>query len=346
MKQTLLKLSALALLIAPLALAATAEAATPNWNTSGSYVIDMHYLGTDNNHDMVLTQGPLGALAGHGGSPVGANVYTWVITSGTVSGDTVDFLANYTATADAVTPQTVLHITGTIAPNGTLTGTWSDNYQGGTRTGALTTVSGAATKDGVLAAEDFGVVNYDTGLGMLKGYSAGFGLTSASFLGAQSVVVKLYNGNTLLQTNTGTPKLATLTGSQISSPFDVSGTFNYVTDGYWVNTREVQYGQSVPATRVVATVTLANGKVVTAENTVVSGDPTTIYLVVTPPVVKPTTKNQCKDNGWKSFTSPTFKNQGQCVSYVEHLGKDKDHDKDDSEHHDSDKKDMKSHKSD
>jgi hypothetical protein len=38
------------------------------------------------------------------------------------------------------------------------------------------------------------------------------------------------------------------------------------------------------------------------------------------PVVSgpPTTKSACKNGGWKSFTNPSFKNQGQCVSYVEH----------------------------
>ena len=32
----------------------------------------------------------------------------------------------------------------------------------------------------------------------------------------------------------------------------------------------------------------------------------------------PTAKDQCKNGGWKTFTSPSFKNQGQCVSFVEH----------------------------
>ena len=32
----------------------------------------------------------------------------------------------------------------------------------------------------------------------------------------------------------------------------------------------------------------------------------------------PASKAQCKHGGWKTFTSPTFKNQGQCVSWVEH----------------------------
>ena len=37
--------------------------------------------------------------------------------------------------------------------------------------------------------------------------------------------------------------------------------------------------------------------------------------VVTGP---PTTKSACKHGGWKSFTNPSFKNQGRCVSYVAH----------------------------
>jgi len=32
----------------------------------------------------------------------------------------------------------------------------------------------------------------------------------------------------------------------------------------------------------------------------------------------PTSKAQCKHGGWKSFTSPSFKNQGRCVSWFEH----------------------------
>ncbi|HET7504950.1 MAG TPA: beta-propeller fold lactonase family protein, partial [Kofleriaceae bacterium] len=33
----------------------------------------------------------------------------------------------------------------------------------------------------------------------------------------------------------------------------------------------------------------------------------------------PTSKDQCKDDGWQSFTNPTFTNQGDCVSFVELL---------------------------
>jgi hypothetical protein len=31
---------------------------------------------------------------------------------------------------------------------------------------------------------------------------------------------------------------------------------------------------------------------------------------------KPTSKDQCKNGGWMTFQDPSFRNQGQCVSYV------------------------------
>jgi hypothetical protein len=31
----------------------------------------------------------------------------------------------------------------------------------------------------------------------------------------------------------------------------------------------------------------------------------------------PLTKDDCKDDGWMTFTDPAFKNQGECVAYVE-----------------------------
>jgi hypothetical protein len=40
--------------------------------------------------------------------------------------------------------------------------------------------------------------------------------------------------------------------------------------------------------------------------------------VPVPVTGSPASKDQCKHGGWKSFSSPTFKNQGQCISWVEH----------------------------
>ena len=197
-------------------------------------------------------------------------------------------------------------VTGVAAGTDTITATAVSGST--TVTGTITvTVTTATTLPGTLSAQDFGVVNYDTGLGILKGYTAGFGLTDATFSGVQSVVVKLYSGETLLQTNTATSKVgSTITGAQISSPFDVSGTFDYATDGYWTNTRESQYGQSVPATKVIATITLANGKVVTAENDTLTGDPTTIY---------PVTGGGSSMPNISGITAPTVLNTGQVGTW-------------------------------
>jgi hypothetical protein len=311
MKKTIAKLMMLTVLVLPVTAAITAQAST-EWNVGGSYVFNMNYLGSDHAHNVTLAQDASDNLTGSGQS----GAYAWTITSGSVDGNEIEFWANYTATADAVTPTTTMHVMGTIATDGTFSGTWSDNYQDGDRSGTWASASGTAVIDERFVAEDFGVVNYDTGLGTLKGYSAGFALSGADYDDASSVVVKLYAGDTLLQTNTAIyPKFDTITGSQISSPFDVSGNFDYATDGYWTNVRESQYGQSVPATKVVATITLEDGTVLTATNTVLAGDPTTIYPVVVPPTT-PSNKDACKNGGWKTFTNPSFKNQGQCVSSV------------------------------
>jgi hypothetical protein len=37
-----------------------------------------------------------------------------------------------------------------------------------------------------------------------------------------------------------------------------------------------------------------------------------------PAVTAPATKADCKRGGWKTFTDPKFRNQGQCVSWVNH----------------------------
>ncbi len=127
----------------------SAQAVTPAWNTTGSYDVAFTCVtgcSGSYTHDLELTQDSSGNLTGSGGYPANTtNVYTWVLTSGTVSGNSVDFLANYTATPDAVTPQTVMHVTGTVAGDGSISGTWTDNYQGGSRGGTFTTTAGHAT---------------------------------------------------------------------------------------------------------------------------------------------------------------------------------------------------------
>lgn len=41
----------------------------------------------------------------------------------------------------------------------------------------------------------------------------------------------------------------------------------------------------------------------------------TVSITVNP-IPAPTNKDQCKNDGWKIFTNPSFKNQGQCVAFT------------------------------
>jgi len=308
---SILVIIGISILAMPISVSATTS---PNWNVTGTY--KWLVLGTYE-HDMVISiQNPDGTFSGTGGYPAGSFPYTAAgqtaeVITGQVIGNQITFTTTYSGPYN---PGYSVTVSGTIASGGTMSGTTPWEWH---------TTSGKAVLLGTLHAEDFGVVNYDvsSGLGTLKGYTAGFGLTDTTFAGAQSVVVKLYSGNKLLQTNTATAKFKTdITGTQFSSPFDIFGTFNYTADGYWTNVRKAEYGQTLRPTKVVATVVLANGKTVTAENTNPTGDPATIYPTTppsgTPPSTTPTIKSQCKNSGWKSFSNPSFKNQGQCVSSV------------------------------
>ena len=95
MKQLFSLFIGVATLIAPLAFTGSALAA-PNWDVTGDYIISFEYLGNPYLHDASLNQDGMGDLTGNGGSPAGANTYTWVITSGDVDGDTISFEADYT----------------------------------------------------------------------------------------------------------------------------------------------------------------------------------------------------------------------------------------------------------
>jgi hypothetical protein len=150
----------------------SAKAAT-TWDLSGSGDIVMEFEGSDYTHNVSLTQDAEGNLDGTGSS----GAYTWDITSGSIEGDEFFFDANYTATADAVTPQTVLHVEGTVNGDGSITGTWSDNYQGGDRSGALSAAAGFAEEISVYVTTNAATEVSSSGatLNGLSGSSAGIG---------------------------------------------------------------------------------------------------------------------------------------------------------------------------
>ena len=128
-----------------------------------------------------------------------------------------------------------------------------------------------------LNAQDFG---YMASSGV-KGVTAGFGTQKVTLDQAVSIKVELFTGEVgayqLLQSNTaiaGTDLFSAITN--FSSPFDIFGTFDYLADGYWVNVRETEYGQTAIPTRVLATVELPGQFFMTAENTTLTGDRRTI----------------------------------------------------------------------
>lgn len=49
----------------------------------------------------------------------------------------------------------------------------------------------------------------------------------------------------------------------------------------------------------------------------INGTDTTYDFEAQAPLISPTNKDECKDNGWQTFNNPVFKNQGDCVSYVQ-----------------------------
>ncbi len=244
-------LAVLALLLSSFGL--QAEAAAPTVNVTGNYVISMEYQSNYYAHNVSLTQDSAGALTGNGSS----TPYTWVITSGSVSANNVDFLANYTATADSVTPQTVLHIVGTVATDGKISGTWSDNYQGGNRSGTFTTTTGSAQ-----------LLNIKT-------------ITATA--GANGSI----SPSGLVNVNKGEDKTFTITpntGYRIKAVF---------VDGISVGAVSTYIFNDVEANHTISAFFKAN------KHNDDHAD-----------------KKECKKGGWKEFTTPSFKNQGQCIKFV------------------------------
>lgn len=137
-------------------------------------------------------------------------------------------------------------------------------------TGDTATLNAEAAKH--VKTEDFGVMQSSG----VNGYSVGFSLADGKkAYDVKNIKVELYkttdNGDVLLATNTSTDKLLRLDASQLSSPFNINGTFDGVSDGYW------NYGQfngtveDVPS-KVVIEVTYNDGKTYTVQNTNLTGD--------------------------------------------------------------------------
>ena len=112
------------------------------WNVTGVSQLTFRLTGdtTDYTHHVTLTQNGQ-SVGGSGGYPLtGGDQYHWNITAGSVVGNTISLTALYDLGASG----TVMHITGTIALDGSISGTWDDDF-GGARTGTFTAPAGSTS---------------------------------------------------------------------------------------------------------------------------------------------------------------------------------------------------------
>ncbi len=112
------------------------------WNVTSVTEFTFNLTGdpTGYTHHATLTQNGQ-SVGGDGGYPVtGGDVYHWNITSGSVVGNALSLTWTYDLGASGTN-----HVmNGTIASDGSISGTWSDDF-GGTRTGTFTAPVGSAT---------------------------------------------------------------------------------------------------------------------------------------------------------------------------------------------------------
>ena len=104
-----------------------------NWDLTGDWVLEFDYLGKSYVHDMVLVDN---TFTGTGGYPAGSPPYsvTWTV-EGIIDGDNIDMRIEYDDSTYYV------DVVGTIAQDGTMSGTWGNLSQSGT----WESTSGAAT---------------------------------------------------------------------------------------------------------------------------------------------------------------------------------------------------------
>lgn len=126
--------------------------------------------------------------------------------------------------------------------------------------GFLLSPSNTIAANESLSNRDFMTWNKDE----IKGYVSSFALSGRIFNDASSIVIKLYAGDTLLQTNTAVD--GKINGNEFITPFDINGSFDYTKDGYFTNTKESEYGKTLKPTKVTATVTFNDGQVLTTTN--------------------------------------------------------------------------------
>lgn len=200
-------------------------------------------------------------------------------------------------------------------PNGTSTFTFSSSGQ----------ASGTFDPDNGLAAGPYPGTFTKTGAVTLGPQAAGMGAlpapgTVTSF--QASFTITPAPGDTSYNQVTGTKKLDTSRGALVAqcleftnNPVYGNGHFYYVNGDSVYDTR-ISAAEGTFADRGLAPLTLTNFTGDAPGVPTESGLFQQFYsdLANTEPLA-PTSKDQCKGGGWTAY--PEFKNQGDCVSFVE-----------------------------
>ena len=141
--------------------------AVMEWDLSGAWKINFAVDGggyDTNLYDLTLTQSS-GSLTGLGQYPSpGPYAYAWTVI-GSITGNTFTLTDTYTLGAVG----TIMTMSGVVASDGTLSGTWSDNYGGG-RTGIWKSTSGVAIGTLVCATIEGGTITDTKGNPITTGF--------------------------------------------------------------------------------------------------------------------------------------------------------------------------------
>ena len=105
------------------------------WNVDGAYVINVEYLNVNYPETLILTQSGI-EITGVSLDTIPPGSF-FAVYAGTVNGNVIDIYAHKGSL--------VVHMSGTIAADGSMSGDWADELPG-TRSGAWTTTSGAAVE--------------------------------------------------------------------------------------------------------------------------------------------------------------------------------------------------------
>lgn len=321
-----------------------AFAATPNWNVTGTYNINVNYSNVDYPETLILTQS--------GGNITGVSLDTvppaslFTVTGGSVSGDYITIDANQGAL--------VIQMVGTIKPDGSMSGNWGDvTEQLGLRKGTWETTSGKATA--IICSENVLVSDTSTQfVGLTTTNPLNSSSNSSFTLGTPGAAVvagpdgfpgawtALITGAEWVSNNVIQP--TDLTGGADNSWRLFSDSFKIPANATYVSSpvlhlaadNSVQAfldGNSVGTASSFTTVTDSSPITITTgshtfkfvvKNDAYDGpfNPTGLLYETTINYCVPkfpTTKDQCKKGGWEDFG--IFKNQGDCVSFVATKGK-------------------------